>query len=376
MSCDSALYVHVPFCVSKCAYCDFYSEPISAASNCEMQYASMLARELEGLPKAFDPVTCYIGGGTPTALSAPVLKVVLESVLARAPHAVEITCEANPGTLTAEKTRALCVAGVNRVSLGAQSFSDHVLKFLGRIHQAEDVRAACRMLRDHDISNFSLDLMYGLPPSISQGPADDLAQLLALSPDHISCYALNYEPGTPMFRDLEAGRFEPLDDDRCRAQYDEIRTVLKEAGFLHYELSNFARPGRECRHNIVYWAGGDYLGAGPAAHSFWQGRRYGNVRDLAAWSERVGRRGWNPEAEELLDAHAAAREQVVMGLRMLEGISLSALHRETGFTLAGLYPDGEVDRLLELGMLTQEPDRLLLTEEALFISNAVFSELI
>ncbi len=454
----SGLYVHVPFCLRKCAYCDFYSETPTSRPGAEQDYAESLGRELASLPDSFDPTTVYIGGGTPSALSLPELQALLSRVLSRAPHAEEVTCEVNPGTLTKEKARVLRDAGVNRVSLGAQSFDERALAFLGRIHQAKEIGDACRMLREQGIDNLSLDLIYGLPSSVSHGPEEDLERLLELAPDHLSCYALTVEPGTPLHRDLGAGQFEPLDDDTCRNQYDAIRAQLKAAGYVHYELSNFARPDRECRHNRIYWTGGDNIGVGPAAHSYWQGRRYGYPRDLTEWRGRVERGGWNPAAEEELDAatsapdelkcqilradpdgdllapagpgriarghrtpgsrqtkqHAprtgcagcwgirtpgstdpglyaftpsgvitqadvfqlpAAREQVVLGLRLLEGVSLSELRGRTGFSLAELY-DGEVERLIELGMLVLEGDRLRLTEEALFISNAVFSELI
>ncbi|MDD2236417.1 MAG: radical SAM family heme chaperone HemW [Kiritimatiellae bacterium] len=402
----SGLYVHVPFCLRKCAYCDFYSEVPSARPDAERDYAELLGRELASLPELFDPETVYLGGGTPSALSLPVLQALLKAILSRTPHAAEITCEVNPGTLTEEKAKALRDAGVNRVSLGAQSFDDRTLAFLGRIHRAEEIGDACRMLRHQGIDNLSLDLIYGLPPSISHGPEDDLERLIELAPDHISCYALTYEPGTPLYRDLGDERFRPLDDETCRNQYDAIRARLKAAGYIHYELSNFALPGRECRHNLIYWTGGDYIGVGPAAHSYWQGRRYGYPRDWAAWHGRVECGGWNPAAEEELDEMAPApaelkcqksradpgrdapaelkcqksradpgREWVVLGLRLLEGVSLSALRERTGLSLEDLY-DGEVERLIGLGMLVLEGDRLRLTEEALFISNAVFSELI
>lgn len=399
MTPDSALYVHVPFCVRKCAYCDFYSEPVGPQAQREQAYLDTLRTELAGLPETFEPQTVYFGGGTPSALTAQGLHRLLTGVLARAPRAGEITCEVNPGTLTEEKAEMLRASGVNRVSLGAQSLDDRVLAFLGRIHRKGEIAGACRLLRDAGMDNISLDLMYGLPAEVSRGPEEDLEQLLELRPEHLSCYALSYEPGTPLHCDLQAGRFQALEDDICRAQYDAIRARLKTAGFVHYELSNFARPGRISRHNTVYWTGGDYIGIGPAAHSFWQGRRYANPCDLAAWQVRVQQEETKAAHEKTSDGAdalrgsskchylradpevclaplASAREQVVLGLRMLEGISLAMLEQRTGFSLDALYPDGEVERLVEVGMLTLEHGRIRLTEEALFISNAVFSELI
>ncbi len=382
------LYLHVPFCVRKCAYCDFASRPIAAGG--VERYLETLERELALRPADFDPATVYIGGGTPTALDKDALGRLLALVhkAIMPERVIEWTCEANPGTLTPAKAHALRAAGVNRLSLGAQSFDDARLAQLGRIHTAAEVRDAVAIAREAGFENLSLDLLYALP---GETPADwerDLEAALALAPEHLSLYALTIEKGTPFACERDAGRLAEADEEIARAQYAMARAALKAAGYVQYEISNFARPGFESRHNLLYWSGGEYLGFGPSAHSHWRGRRWGHFQGLEDWAAAVSK-AWKtrdecvaapPESfahafEERLDAAAKARETLVFGLRRIAGWRRDEFRAATGFDYEDLRGP-EIERLVRAGLLERAPDRLQLAEEALFISDTVFRELV
>jgi len=352
----SGLYIHIPFCERKCSYCAFYSFPkpwgIADA------FLEALEKELQNLPPDFDPETVFIGGGTPTALDIQMLEKFLPMLAGFSPQ--EFSCEANPVTVDRAKLDRLKKCGINRLSIGVQSFDARCLKTLGRIHSAEEAESAFRLARAAGFKNIGLDLMFGVPGQTMEMLATDLDRALALGPEHISIYNLMYEEGTP----LAVRNEERLDENLEREMYDRIRARLKGAGFIHYEISNFARLGFECRHNLLYWSGGEYIGVGPAAHSHRQGTRWANVADLDDYCANGPRR----EFEETLDPDAKDRETLVMGLRLLEGIEVSP----------GLLKKMEEPfRALEKsGLLVVDGCRIRLSEEALFVSDAVFSELV
>jgi oxygen-independent coproporphyrinogen-3 oxidase len=298
----------------------------------------------------------------------------------------EFSVEVNPGTVDAEKLALLKKSGVNRLSIGVQSFDFQCLETLGRIHSASEAEAAFRMARAAGFENISLDLMFGIPGQTIEKLDVDLDRALALGPEHISIYNLMYEEGTPM-----ADRSDRLDEELEREMYDLIRKRLTVAGFEHYEISNFAKPGFECQHNLLYWTGGEYIGCGPSAHSHWQGTRWANVADLdeycrvggsvgdvalperphptgrASLSERAA--GWPPrEFEETLDPAAKARETLVMGLRLLKGVEVSSKVWKNS--------SEKFQALEKQGLLTIEGHHVRLSEEALFVSDAVFAELV
>jgi oxygen-independent coproporphyrinogen III oxidase len=359
------LYIHVPFCVRKCAYCAFFSKPASA----ELVEAWLggIHRELEARPERFAPESVFIGGGTPTALAESDLVRLLELVRARVDlsKVVECTCEANPGTLTADKAFRLRQAGVNRLSIGAQSFDDAVLRRLGRIHTAAETRECVGLARAAGFENVGLDVIYGVPGVSRESFRADVEAALALNPEHVSCYCLEIEDSTAFVREAAAGRLE-ISGDEQRAQFDWARKRLAKGGWAHYEISNFAKPGRECCQNMLYWSGGDYIGIGPAAHSHWQGVRWGNSPELPDWKRAF---------EERLDPEAKARETLVMGLRRLAGWERAEFRAATGFDYDALR-GREIARLAAEGLLVIEPDRIQLAEDALFISDSVFSELV
>lgn len=371
----AGLYIHVPFCVRKCPYCDFYSVPVDSARDLVKVYIEALETELSHLPVGFRADTVYVGGGTPTSLSPRALEHLLDAVRRAAPSATEWSLEANPGTIDTEKAQLLRRVGITRVSLGAQSLNDEILRRLGRIHTADDTRRAYEILRSANVKNVGLDIMYGVPGQTVKMVERDLREIVPWRPEHISCYALAFEPGTDYELLRQAGRLREVSADVQRAQYDRIRRVLRDAGYEHYEISNFARPGHECRHNISYWLGDEYIGCGPAAHSHWRGVRWANVRDAAEWAQRVRQGQPAREFEEQLAPEAKARETLILNLRLLKGVARETFRARTGFDYYDLTGPA-IRRLLAEGWLVEERDVLRLAERALFVSNAVLRELV
>ncbi len=372
----AGLYIHVPFCVRKCRYCDFYSAP-AADGALRARFLRALDIELGSLPQGFAPQTLFIGGGTPTFLSAAELRRLFDSVKRRVDlgQATEWSCEANPGTLDGEKAALLREAGVNRASLGVQSFDPSNLAFLGRIHSSTEAKDAYRLLRAAGFENVNVDLMYGIPGSSREILERDLALVVNLDPEHVACYGLMFEMGTELARLREAGSVAEVEDEEEFEQYRLIRETLAAAGYVHYEISNFAKPGRACRHNLLYWSGGDYIGCGPAAHSHWDGLRYGNTGNMEFYSEAV-LTGKSPrDFEERLEPEAKARETLVMGLRRLDGVSRGEFREKTGFDYRALR-GSEIDRLVRMDLLEERDGFLRLTEKSLFVSDAVFRELV
>ncbi len=370
------LYVHVPFCASKCAYCDFASR--AGARPEEMRrWLDGLRRELALQPDGFAPATLYIGGGTPTALPAPELEELL--ALLRTGTDVrgvtEWTCEANPGTLNEAKLARLRAGGVNRLSLGAQSFDARNLAGLGRCHTARDIGDAVRLAHRAGFEHYSLDLIYALPFAPADVFASDLERALDLAPEHLSVYALTVEEGTPLAARVAAGVVVEVEEEIALGHYVHARDRLRAAGFEHYEISNFARPGRASRHNLLYWSGGEYLGLGPAAHSHWRGLRWGNPDDLESWAGALERGAAPRTFEERLTPEAAARETLVFGLRRIAGVDRDEFRRRTGFELLDLRGP-EIEGFIRAGLLAWDGPRLRLTAQALFISDTIFAGLI
>jgi oxygen-independent coproporphyrinogen-3 oxidase len=331
--------------------------------------------ELGRLPSDFRPGTVFLGGGTPTALDGEAFGRLLDLVAPLAAAAVEWTCEANPRTVTPAKAARMRAAGVNRVSLGAQSFDRAALLFLGRAHGADDIGEAVGILRDAGLANLGLDLITAVPGRDAAALDRDLDRALALAPEHVSAYTLSIEDGTPLAAMLDLGAVKPVPEEQALAEYDLVRSRLRAAGFRHYEISNFALPGFECRHNLLYWTGGEYLGCGPAAHSHRGGARRGNVRTLEAWADVVSR-GWTPvDFEERLTPEKRARETLVFSLRRLDGVDAAAFRTSTGFDLDELC-GAEIADLAKQGLIERTARGIRLADRALFISDTVFAALV
>lgn len=383
----SGLYIHIPFCVRRCFYCAFYLESLGSGpiagrledidSRDNPDFMDALERELEMLPEGFVPETVYIGGGTPTELSARDLDRLLQAVRARIGDrdVVEWSCEANPGTLTDEKISLLKDAGVSRVSLGVQSFQPRVLEYLGRLHSADDARDTYHRLRTAGFRSVNLDLICNIPGVTDEEFARDLDVLTELNPDHVSCYSLEYEPGTGMTSFRDKGFVEELDDEVSERQYGYLLDTLASAGYDHYELFNFCKPGHECVHHLNYWAAGEYHGCGPSAHSHVDGTRFEVVRNVKEYVTglKQGRRVFS--LEEKLEPEPKARETLMTSLRRLEGVSRKWFSEKTGFDLDELGGETLKD-LHEYGLVESQGDLLRFTRKGLFVSSAVLAELI
>jgi oxygen-independent coproporphyrinogen-3 oxidase len=313
------VYVHVPFCVRRCTYCDFSiavrrTTPVAA-------YLGALGRELARMPLPPEPDTVYLGGGTPSLLGGPGLAALAALLRLQRPPA-EFTVEANPEDVTPQAARDWVRAGVNRLSLGAQSFDDSVLAWMHRTHRAARIGDAVRTARDAGVGNLSLDLIFALPEALGRDWLGDLDAALALEPDHISLYGLTVEPGTPLFRQAGRGQLVAAGEQRYADEYLVAHERLAASGYRFYEVSNAARPGREAVHNRAYWTLAAYLGLGPSAHSFDGVARWWNEPAYARW-QRLLAEGKSPVAgRELLNDNQRRIEELYLGLRTSEGIVL------------------------------------------------------
>ncbi len=369
--------MHLPFCARRCPYCDFATAGLDR--EVERRYLAALAREArDRLPAGFRPRTVYLGGGTPAELTTPGVDELVEALGPITRGAREVTLEANPRTLLPRKLAALRDGlGVNRLSLGAQSFSPRLLRRLGRFHRPEDVARAVETARAAGIEDVGIDLIFAVP---GQTPAEleaDLAAALALEPTHLSTYCLTVEPGTPLAARRAAGRVEVPGDARQAALFARVRARLRAAGFAHYEISNFARPGRRSRHNLTYWRNAPFhaLGNGAAAHV--GGVRTTNHRDVAAYVEAVERGGGAAavaEREEL-PWERKVREAAYLALRTSRGIDPARFERDTGADPRRFFAE-ELARLIELGLVEERAGRFRLTGRGVSVADAVAVELL
>ena len=315
------VYVHVPFCARRCTYCDFSIAVRKKTPVREYLDALGLEAELVSLPAA--PTTIYLGGGTPSRLGGAGIAALARIVHAH-PDVAEFTIEANPENVTPDAVRAWAGAGVNRLSLGAQSFDPGVLAWMHRTHDAAQIGAAVRAARANGIPNVSVDLIFSLPESLSRDWAADLVRAIALEPDHISLYGLTVEQGTPLARQITRGQTAAAPDARWEAEYLLAHELLGAAGFAFYEVSNAARPGRQAVHNRAYWTLAPYVGLGPSAHSFDGTSRWWNEPAYARWTRLLGA-GQSPVlGREILGQSQREMEQLYLGLRTAEGVELPA----------------------------------------------------
>ena len=369
-----AAYVHVPFCAHKCGYCDFAS--LAGADHQADRYLAALEREMAmslGTPQEVE--TIFVGGGTPTRLDAPGLARLTAAIRHWLPLAPggEWTVEANPGTLDAEKADVLARGGVNRISLGAQTFHPELLRVLERNHLPEDVGRAIDLVRPR-FPRWSFDLIFGVPGSTSAQWLADLDTALALDPSHLSCYGLVYEKGTALWKQQQAGAVRALDEEVERTMFAQTIDRLVGAGLAMYEISNYARPGQECRHNLVYWANDAYFGFGLGAARYVRGVRSVNTRDLSAYLRRIeaGEPATGPT--ETLDPEARARETTMLMLRRTAlGLDRDDFARRTGFNIDTLAAPA-LRRAVALGLLEDDGRRIRLTHDGLFVADSVLCE--
>ncbi|AGA70420.1 putative oxygen-independent coproporphyrinogen III oxidase [Desulfitobacterium dichloroeliminans LMG P-21439] len=374
-----SLYVHVPFCIRKCAYCAFYSVPLQRAK--VEDYLKGLNQEIalrqEEIPEEVS--TLFMGGGTPTALSEIELETVFSLLKQRFNFAAsaEKTIEANPGTLTAGKLHVLKDHGINRISLGVQSFNDTLLKRIGRIHGAQDIHDGVKMVREAGFHNLNLDLMFGLPGQSLEDWQKTLAEAIEIQPEHLSIYGLMIEENTPLELDTDLLKDLPGDDAQAE-MYELGQEMLTKAGYLHYETSNYALPGHECRHNLGYWHGEEYLGLGPGAVSCLKNRRRKNCEDLALYREKLNREDLPIDSleDESLTNDQQRSERIILGLRLAEGINLENFKKEFRVDLFELYPTA-LERYINRGVLRVEEGKFLkMNPEFWFVANSVLQEFV
>ncbi len=376
----AGLYVHFPFCLRKCDYCDFVSYPVGPRRSTVQPYLSAVRAEAAaraGELAGRRVVGVYFGGGTPTTVDPSDLAALLRDLsgLFRTVPEAEVTVEANPGTVGPDGLATLRAAGFNRLSLGAQAFQDRLLDRLGRVHDAAAIADAVAAARQAGFADLNLDLIFGLPGQSIDDWRESLGRAVDLGPEHIAAYALKVEPGTPFHRDQAAGRLDLPGEDAEVAMYEEARTMLAAAGYEQYEISNWARPGHRSEHNLLYWQNRDYLGLGVAAWSHRGRRRRGNVASLEDYLRMLSD-GLDPVAEEEeLDPRRAAGEAAFLGLRTIDGLDLAAFDAEYGGRLEELFP-GAVDRIVAAGLAAVEPGRLRLTAGGLLLANQVFEEFV
>ncbi|MFH0911222.1 MAG: radical SAM family heme chaperone HemW [Planctomycetota bacterium] len=369
-----ALYIHIPFCIRRCAYCAFASTLYTPAL--VEPYLDALEAEFERRAGHLAPVTLYIGGGTPTALSLRELGRLFRILeLLDASKVREFTVEANPGTLSIDKLQRLLEAGVTRLSLGVQSFSDEGLRVLGRIHTAREARTAAALCHEAGFDDLSLDLITGWPGQTLAVWQADIERALACAPAHLSCYGLTYEVGTPLERAREEGRFSVVGEEEERAMLDWTLSYLPSRGFEHYEISSYTRPGHVCRHNVAYWEGAEYVGLGAGAHSYEDGVRFSNAERPDAYIRLMRESGSARCWEEWLPPEARARERAVIWLRMRNGIDLGRFARETGFSLENLYGT-RLCHLEEEGWIERTATHLSLSARALPVADTILAELV
>lgn len=322
----AGLYIHIPFCRKKCLYCDFYSVPYQ--EDTARKYLETLNRQLRSLKdQGYSFKTVYIGGGTPSVLEEDLLESLFSRLAYFLSGSEENTLEANPESLTKTKLSILKGAGINRLSIGVQSFSDRNLKTLGRIHTSKEAKESILLAQDTGFKNISVDLIFGIPGQSLSSLEKDLTDAVNLKVPHISCYALTYEKNTPLSDLLKNKKIKPVSEDSEYRMYKLCIDFLKNRGFTHYEISNFAKGDFQCRHNVNYWKCGEYTGLGTSASSFKENKRYKNTSPVTEYTDNKNM----PSLEEELTPEKLCREAVILGLRMVkEGINFKDIEGKCG----------------------------------------------
>ncbi|MBC8376585.1 MAG: radical SAM family heme chaperone HemW [FCB group bacterium] len=333
-----SLYIHVPFCKANCTYCDFYS--VVGREKSIPVYLYSILKEIEQKTRELDLSqhyldTIFFGGGTPNLLEPKYLGQLLEALLnlAHSGEDMEIGMEINPGEASLEHLKAYKALGINRVSIGMQSFQPHLLTFMSRIHSVEKSFSTYDDVRRAGFKNVSGDLIFAVPGQTREEWVGDLERLVGIQPEHISTYSLTVEEGTALHRWVEAGHVKMLEETVDNGMYDWGRDFLEKSGYPNYEISNHAKPGYECRHNLNYWTGVDYLGFGPAAHSFFGGRRSWNIRNLDAYMSDVMNSGTGEGDSEIISKSMARNEMILTRLRLTQGLSLEEFSKIYGENL-------------------------------------------
>ena len=384
-----SIYVHIPFCRRRCPYCDFNTYAVSTIP--EKEYIGALLAEIDyrAALKCWHGRllrSIYFGGGTPSLFSPFSIRKIIDAITSRFPVAddIEITLEANPGSTGAENLAALRRAGVNRLSLGAQTFQEDLLRRLGRLHNVDQIDAVVSSARAAEFANVSLDLIYGIPGQTLEQVKADIARLILLRPEHVSAYGLTVEKGTPFYVEYRKGQLTLPDEELVMAMMKEVDRGLRQAGFERYEISNFSRPGREARHNLVYWEGGDYIGVGAGAHSFvaeyegelrLKGNRWANFALPEKYIQHCTAFGHAESWKEDLFPPDLMFEYFFLGLRKIRGVSCAEFGRLFGSSVEQVYPE-VLQILFDENLLRRDGDYLRLTEQGLLLADSVIENFV
>lgn len=366
------LYIHIPFCEQKCYYCDFAS--YQGKEHMIDEYLSALEEELLKKTAGLVFDTIFIGGGTPTMLTKEQFDVLASmTVSVQKTEDAEFSIECNPGNLTEEKAKVIKSMGVNRLSIGLQSSNDSILLDIGRIHTFREFKENYLMLRKLGFDNINVDLIYGLPHENIAVLQQTLMDVVGLNPDHISCYSLIVEEHTPFYFRAQKNQLFLPDEETERKMNELIQSIFSEYGYERYEISNYAKPGKECRHNIRYWSGEDYIGLGTSAHEYFQGKRQENIRTVEGYIRKM-----RNEKDASVKVHGNSLEEdveeyVFMGMRMLRGISKNKFKERFGSGIEHFYEES-IQKHVMMGLLMNEDDILKFTEKGIEFSNFVLSD--
>lgn len=372
------LYVHIPYCRQKCNYCDFNSyasmegtvpEYFNALNNEISSYSDML--------QGFTVKTVFIGGGTPSYVDSKYVHQLMSSLNRQMNIEcdAEISIETNPGTLTEEKLSVYREAGINRLSIGLQVWQNSLLKYLGRIHNIEDFTTNYKLALKAGFNNINVDLIFGIPGQSIKEWTDTIDNISQLDITHLSCYSLKIEEGTPFGLQLEKGKLKAVEDELDREMYWLAIEKLRSSGFKQYEISNFAREGYECRHNLVYWNAEEYVGLGAGAHSYFNKKRFNNAEDIYRYSSLIKNNESSIENVQAIDEQDAMSEYMILRLRLVEGVCSRDFEQRFGVSLTTKYSK-QIERLALSGLADFNGNRLTLTQKGLDLANQAFVEFI
>ena len=375
---ELGIYIHIPFCKKKCKYCDFIS--FSCYAEKENEYVDSLLKEIENHEYIEKEVsTIYIGGGTPSIIDSKNIIKILEKIKSRfnVKKDVEITIEINPGTINKEKLEDYKLAGINRLSIGLQSTNNDILNFIGRIHTYEEFEKNYNLAKEVGFTNINVDLMLALPNQSMDILIDSLLKVINLNPNHISLYSLILEEGTELEKMIENGEYKLCDEDLERKMYHKTKSILEKNGYIHYEISNFAKKGFESRHNLSCWNQEEYIGFGLAAHSYYNKKRFSNIESIEEYISNINKGEYdkNIVIHERQDKPSEMREFMMIGLRKLDGVRISDFERK--FRINPLfYFRFEISKLTDEELIEVDLDYIKLTKKGLDFANLVFEEFV
>ena len=372
------IYIHIPFCKKKCKYCDFIS--FSCYAEKENEYVDSLLKEIENYESIEKEVsTIYIGGGTPSIIDSKNIIKILEKIRLKfnVKSDAEITIEINPGTITKEKLEDYKSAGINRLSIGLQSTNNDILNLIGRIHTYEEFEKNYNLAKEVGFTNINVDLMLALPNQSMDILIDSLLKVINLNPNHISLYSLILEEGTELEKMIESGEYKLCDEDLERKMYHKTKSVLEKNGYVHYEISNFAKKGYESKHNLSCWNQEEYIGFGLAAHSYYNKKRFSNIESIEEYISNINKGEYdkNIVVHESQDKPSEMREFMMIGLRKIDGVKISDFERK--FRINPLfYFRFEISKLTDEDLIEVDLDFIKLTKKGLDLANLVFEEFV